>query len=441
MRLVCKVLCTIISTATLTVSGPVRIAQATNPTTYPYGGSIDSSGFVSKGVASRLLFDTVQFEDVTFEEQADFTFAIFPHSGVRFNIAEFKDLAWFNWAVFKGSAEFLAVTFEGHTHFDLSRFVYTASFASSQFRDIASFEDAVFDTSASFAFACFDDDVKFKGVKFFGPVSFNSAGFYGKADFSDSRFDTTASFVDAVFWDTVLLGSEKSHKFNFRRTTFETGAVLLLCDLVELDIQIEKLKHIRLEETLSYFMKKDIIEHLKHTSFKEDAGARHELSYLFAKSTMYQSKTEPHEGDSLGATPSCLLRFKMTTYDWMMGLGYKSYRLFPWAVGFIIFFAFVYWSRKKMRSEVNRYVLRAGERRPPELATMDSLLNAVYFSLKVFFPLKFRRSLLTHFSTWPKVVIGFEWLLGTAFWAAFLFFTLSQSAAFPSIVRRLFGLY
>ncbi len=395
-----------------------------NPTTYPYGGILNSSGFVSNNMDPPLMF----------EEKAKFEFATFPQRGVRFNHAVFRDIAWFNDAVFKGSADFLAVTFEGHTQFDLSRFEYTASFASSEFWDGASFEESTFDTRASFVNTRFDGYVRFVGVKFFGPVDFNNAKFNGKTNFSNARFDTTASFTDAVFSDTLVLGSEKSHKFNFRRTTFMPGAVLLLNNLVELDIQEEKFEHICLKETLSYFAKKDIIEHLKRKSFKEDAGAQHELSYLLARSTMYQNQSHTYTRNTACEFWKWPQWGLTAIYYRTMGLGYEPFLLFYWVVGLIPFWALYY--QWKMTNAVNTYVFK-GMANWPEPSKVDSFLNALYFSSMVFFPLTFKRRVLSHFSTRQKTAVGFQWLLGT--FALIAFLTQSQPAAIWNSVRNLFG--
>ena len=332
----------------------------------------------------------------------------------------------------------------------------------------------MFDSLAYFLFAHFASRANFIGAQFDSLADFSSALFWSPVDFREARFDSaaTASFARTTVRDTLFLGAQGSddvQRFDFRRVQFLSagrdvrvsprlilisgsvdsvevrypGAAVVLYGPVELQMQQAKFSFLRLAERLSYFEKEDIITYLKEKSYagSDQDQERFELDYLLARSTMHQKKSGTYERY---AWYSPTLRWNQF-YDALMGFGYRPFKIFGWAVLFILFWSLYY--LLVLPNQINQYldvkartVSRTGGSRWRPRYHYDHLvstfISCVYFSAMTFFTFRLKKDILTHFSPREKYVIVGEWTLGFLVYLAFL--TLSQSGSILQQLKSLF---
>lgn len=369
---------------------------------------------------SGAAFDAAFFVDATFNSRASFGEAAF-ESAALFDRAVFSGPATFEGSTFSGAADFIDVEFGSGASFSPARFERRASFFTARFEGLADFDGATFEDAASFKSTRFEDGVTFRGVTFTGrvdfrgasidsigvfdgaafeqgatfegaalggAVDFSSARYWGATDFWDAldfrgaRFggDTVADFSRASVRDTIHIGSwdeGADHRFDFRRVNFleggrearpsdttdvdYPGAAVVLHGPADVQLQVEKFDFLRLADGLSYFDKRDIVTYLKTHSFDSDGQevARFELDYLLARSTMHQGRTGTHEAYSWHDAQWWL----NVGYYYLMGFGYRPFRIFLWAGVMVLAFAVFY--RLRMADDVHAFVQNNGEDHAP----------------------------------------------------------------------------
>ena len=437
--------------------------------------------FKSSAIFSYTHFkNSVDFGGASFHNTANFTFAKFDSIanfaslaklfsnfwGGGFqkihhdNVTFFKD-AFFDYAQFEGRADFEGTDFKGEVHFTDAQFKSVADFESA-FNGIADFEYTEFDSHADFSGAFFNNRVSFQTARFKSWVSFEFANFNGQVDFRIAQFDS-AVFDGAVINNKLILGAprgqkfefdvnsgalslspSKGQKFNFYRTFFTSNAKLELWDQVELAIHSEKIKYISITDSLSYFLKRDIIENLKNFSFKNDQRAKFELDYIFDKSTMYQEESDYY------LKKQWYKRIGNCIYYHTMGLGYHPFRLIWWAFVLIMGFTAIYFIR--MPTQINRYISkdevqkdnqsikrRRVRQRAGNLPIIDTIINCFYFSALLFFTVRLKKDLLAFFETKEKRIILIEWLVAILTYAAFFLLSKEGSIAY-SIIKKFMGI-
>jgi len=397
----------------------VSFSQEKNPTVYPYGGVPDSSLF------QQWLFRIPSYDDI-------------------------PDTNWLK----KVSIIFKIANFAG------ANFQTTAYFGGSLFFCDANFYRANFHDDADFMMAYFEDQADFKNTKFHNFTYFFGAKFFAEANFVGAQFDSLPDFERSYIGDEFHIGSKEDQKFDFTRTNFSPQAKLILCELTEINIQTEKIKYISLSKTLTYSLKRLIIDHLKEKSFPDNSKAKFELEYIFEKSTLYQEKRDLLISDGSGYVESSYYIsenewyyfwkwpkwFITTLYYITMGMGYRPFRLAWWVLGFIILFTFVYYLW--MPGQINTYIAKgderkttSGSRRKRKRRTAhphftDTILNCFYFSSMMFFTFRLKRDILTFFSTKEKRVVVGEWFIGLIIYISFL--TLSKSGSILHTLKSLF---
>jgi len=439
--------------------------------------SLADFGFVH--FDSRADFEGAQFDSgagftwAQFDSRADFKQAQF-HSLAVFHAAQFDSQACFGSAQFHGRAVFEGAQFDSRANFGWAQFHSRADFKQAQFHSLADFGLAQFDSLTDFEGAQFDSGADFRWAQFIDIVDFNSAVFNNQIDFRWAHIDSIVDFSLAEIKDTVLVGIEKANelqRYDFMRATLleagidtieadsakgnpqqishSPGAKIELYGPVDLKIQLEKFKFITLCNELDYYSKKDIISTLKQVSFKgnEYQKERFELDYIFAKSTMYQSKSTKYARNrwyQVWKYPNWSLNI---LYYITMGLGYRPFRLAWWVLDSIIAFSIFYFF--KMRDSINRYILKKYEMKESKgikrkrvakngrnISHTESLMNCFYFSSMLLFTFRLKGEILTFFGLKEKRIIVGEYLLGLLIYISFL--TLAKSGSILHNLKSLF---
>ncbi len=297
-----------------------------------------------------------------------------------------------------------------------------ANFRFSRFRQ-ADFKYAKFYGQTDFSYAEFNNRADFRGAQFDSLV-----------DFRDAQFDSLADFERAIIGDKFFIGSRQGQKFDFTRTVFSSNAKLILCELVELDIQTEKIKYIDFDDELSYNLKRLIIDNLKDNSFNNNSKAQFELEYTFAKSIMYQEPGDEYIKNKWYQVWKWPKRFLNTLYYLTMGLGYRPFRLAWWVLGTMILFTV--WYYISMREQINRYIIKDEKKQTENSHPIDLFINCLYFSSALFFTFRFKKDILTSFERKERWIIVSEYLIGFLVYIAFL--TLAKSGSILHNLKSLF---
>ena len=347
-----------------------------------------------------------------------------------------------------------------------------ANFSFASFDSRADFSRASFDSLTYFFSASFDSLADFSRAEINDHIMFLSADLLGSFDFRFARFDSAAvvTFHRTHLGDSLLLGDSIPFTlphFDFTRanllsagekvipadtvrnqkakTITYPGAKIILFGPVDLKMQLEKFKFIAFPDSLGYFEKKDIVTTLKEVSFPGTAQAkeRFELDYIFAKSTMYQKQTFRYERYPF-YHPSA---WRDSIYYHLMGLGYRPFKIFIWAIVFVALFAVCY--LLKMPDRINTYLTdekgvfkvrsKMGKRtftRFKYRHLTNTVINCVYFSCTMFFTFRLKKDVLTFFNHLEKRIVVFQWVLGFAVYVAFL--TLAKSGSILHTLRSLF---
>lgn len=129
-------------------------------------------------------------------------------------------------AQFYGEAYFRGVRFDGVADFGHAHFNSEASFGGARFEKLADFSCAYFDSVVSFWSVHFNSDVDLTSARFDG-LFLERARIAGEFRVGEFRFVP-----------------DNRQEFDFTRTIFLPSAKLVLHELVELNIQPEKLKYI-----------------------------------------------------------------------------------------------------------------------------------------------------------------------------------------------------
>jgi uncharacterized protein YjbI with pentapeptide repeats len=375
------------------------------------------------------------FTGIRFDESAEFVEVVF--DTVTFASAQFDGNIIFSESVFNNLADFRSAKFDSVLDFSRAVFRERANFSKTKFRDVVNFRHTKFDSQVSFEEAIFSSPVDFSYSTFTGPVNFSEVTSQGTLQFRGTQFNNIVDFRDAtldslifdraVIVDKFKLGSVSGQEFDFRRAILASNAKLELHELVELNMQTEKVRYITLLDSIGYFLKKDIVENLKNRSFKEDKQARFELDYLFARSTIYQKESGNFERFS-AFQPTYWIQF---LYNATMGLGYRPFRLLWWIViiiaGYSIFYVIA------VPHEINQYISgnREQEKNSDEVSNdiklTNTIINCLYFSSMVFFTFRLRRDILISFDVSKTRIVVSEWVLGFLIYISFLSFSKSGS--------------
>lgn len=420
-----------------------------------------------------------------FDEGGDFngsifeTFTIFTSARFKgtadFNSTSFARISNFNVAKFELRAIFANTIISGPLYFRRTLFYDQASFNGSLFEEKLVFQNAIFIGPSYFRDVRISDEIDFSGASFFGPIDF------GVSDIGESQ-GGIVRFYNATLRDTLSIGKtyssytikdsiardsltyrtfdlRRAHLLESGRTTLRIdtllydlydnsspsevgplifpGAIIEIHSPVLLQLEIEKFKFIQLEETLSYFQKKDIISTLIQESFNspEQARERFELEFIFSKSTMYQERSE-YGTSAQGYRKLGLGRQALNSvYYVTMGLGYRPFWLLFWGLGIIAGFALVY--LVKIPTEINRYLdVKNSNSLRKEWRIISDAISCSYFSAMVFFTLRLKRNILAEFGSREKTYIVLQWCLGFAAYASFVF--LSKSGSILHSIRSLF---
>lgn len=298
--------------------------------------------------------------------------------------------------------------------------------------------------TADFRFARFNQ-ANFRNAKFSGKVDFRYAEFQNRADFWGAEFNNVADFrfaqfkipADfdrAVIRDKFYIGSRQGQEFDFTRTIFFSPAKLVLCEFVEINFQYEKIEYITLLDTLSYNLKRLIIDNLKQKSFKNDSKAHFELEYVFAKATMYQSTGDKYIKNRWYQVWNLPGAMVSNFYYLTMGLGYRPFRLVWWVIAIIFLFSFWYFT--SMRDPVSRYLIANDKEKEQDSHAFDQFINCLFFSTSLFFTFRLKKEILKSFERKQRWIIIFEYLIGFLVYIAFL--TLAKSGSIIHNLKSLF---
>ncbi|MBD3287799.1 hypothetical protein GF337_03270 [candidate division KSB1 bacterium] len=385
---------------------------------------------------ARFLKDA-DFRETVFKKEADFVAARFMDStcfrdaqflkSANFSDARFIEKADFQESIFHSSAEFRDVVFESEANFALASINKQAQFDRSHFRGPVLFSYSRFDSALSFGYSSFAEKAHFRGAQLEECVDFREASFIK---------DAIVDFTSAQIRNDVLLGSSRAddiQKYDFRLAVLFNDANIILYHPVDILMQHEKIRYIKLPENLDYFSKKVIIEGTKQASFEDDKydEQRFEMDYVFAKSTMYQEKsTLPVESKwyHISRYPQWIGN---TIYYWTMGLGFRPFRIIYWMLGTIILFALFYLIF--FPTKINKYVFE-DEDKPAQFT--DTIINCLFFSFNLFFTFRLKREIVTFFEAGQKRLILVEWVLGFVSYIAFI--ALAKSGSILHSLKILF---
>lgn len=449
-----------------------------NPTTYPYGGFIDKTigfSFAEGEYPNLVKYKKAIFFSLTFEKDAFFKFAIFDtiadFSFTKFQVpaifvySDFRFNSKFRPTMFKDYVGFRHATFRKFTDFSVSEFSKDTYFTDARFLKGAKFDDAVFYQKAFFNSAMFDSTVTCHNAKFLDNIQLEQASFKNDAwfDFGTSTiYDTVTIGRDERVTNTshfdfigIITESREPQNINFLFTSFpakdsikaypdSTNKLyktfkqkIILKGKVNLKIQLEKFHLLEFDQTLNYFARKNIISELKQNSFdgQEFIKERFELDYLLAKSTMYISK-------STGQIEK--LKFYNSLQWWInsfyfitMGLGYRPFWLFYYALILIFIFSIIYFF--KMRYAIADYIHFAEnvnrDGKKIKLKKIEHLYNSIYFSTSIFLRIIFPKKILILMNSNQKKLVITEYLIGISF---IIYFILGAKPG--SIVTEIFEL-
>lgn len=404
-----------------------------------------NSSVIFDGAIFKKLAD---FSNTNFSYTASFIAVVFD-SSVEFGDALVRNQTNFDRAQFKQRVNFTTAKFYGPVKMNRTEFYGVVRFENSDFNSIASFEQAVFNNEVSFASSRFRDYVDFSGSKFNGNANFNRIEFRDNTDFSEVEFNgptyfigaklSNASLIRSKIIDKFYVGSESGQRLDLTRTIFYEKAKLILCDIVDLSIQSEKLIHLFIYDSLNYAIKKLIFDYLKNKSYKEDKESQLELAYIFAKSTMYQNKHQEFYSEISWFN---IKRWSQLIYELTMGLGYRPFRLIWFAVILMIIYALLYFLL--IPDKVKEY-MNSGEKKTKNrtnysanrfLKFSDVFIACFYFSSMIFFTLRLKKDILAFFDIKEKLIIVTEWLGG--FIIYLMFITLSKSGVIFQQLKSLF---
>jgi uncharacterized protein YjbI with pentapeptide repeats len=167
----------------------------------------------------------VTFSSAVFEEEADFSSAVFSLGGA-FKLARFKKKAKFQKAAFHFGAIFEQTAFEDVADFSDATFPSNAFFMYAKFHQQAYFNNAVFAGEGDFEYATFHAGAYFFKTSFKGKADFSYVTFEYDVEFNKSSFQTEAIFSDAHFkgyggfWgygEEQVFGKGASAKFQYAR--------------------------------------------------------------------------------------------------------------------------------------------------------------------------------------------------------------------------------
>lgn len=215
---------------------------------------------------------------------------------------------------------------------------------------------------------------------------------------------------------------------------------IILAGTVRLKLQLEKFDYLALDDTLSYFEKRNIIDYLKESSYSGPnfAQERLELDYLLAKSTAGQRVSTVYE-KLPWYSPTLWMR---ELYYLTLGYGYRPFRLVFWALGILMAFAMVYLSfyGGDFCRQVATYVARLADPKAKwdgEVwqSLAEAVVYCVWFSATILFALRLKPGVLVHFTPREKKWIIGEYLAGLALYALFVF--LSKAGSIWSTVIHL----
>ncbi|HEX9971316.1 MAG TPA: hypothetical protein VGD14_04520, partial [bacterium] len=274
----------------------------------------------------------------------------------------------------------------------------------------------------------------FRYAEFQNQADFWGAEFVSAADFRFAQFDAPADFDRAVIHDKFYIGSRQGQEFDFTRTIFSPSAKIVMCEFVEINFQYEKIKHIALLDTLSYNLKRLVIDNLKGKSFKNDSKAHFELEYLFAKATMYQSTGDKYIQNNWCQFWNLPGAMVSNFYCLTMGLGYRPFRLVWWVLGVI--FLFAVWYFISMKEQVNRYLITDEKKQEQGSHFLDQFINCVFFSASLFFTFRLKREILKSFERKQRWIIIAEYMMGFLVYIALL--TLAKSGSIIHNLKSLF---
>jgi len=462
----------------LLLAGGRTLAQTeTAPPAYPYGGVEDAQRY-REWRSTRVALN--------FASPVDFRSKRFVHLA-NLRAARFDSLVDCYLTTFEAAADLWGASFRQRAQFTYANFLAPANFRHAVFHDQAEFDRTSFWKRADFAYATFYQDANFHEAKFYNRADFSHADLRGRSDFSqtlvgdrldfsnatilnrldlrEAEFDPNAEadFSLATIADTLLLGGSQIQRFDFLQAKLlpaaelappdagasstgqpmrtAPGAKIILCNPVRLSIQPEKFKFIALNDTLSYFVKKDIIELLKREDFAADKSAQFELDYIFARSTLYQKVSDDYEEYAL-LHPTRCWRF---IYNATMGLGYRPFRMI-YFMGFLVL-AYTLFYMIRIPARINAYIsktfgpyrsLKSESGDEVRLGMKETLINCLYFSALTFFAFRLKGEYLTFFNPREKNSVISEWLVG--FLVYILFVTLSKSGSiWHNLKSILFG--
>jgi uncharacterized protein YjbI with pentapeptide repeats len=145
------------------------------------------------------------FSGATFEQNANFVSATFDQGAVHFRGTRFVADVVFTEANFHRAAVFAEVMFGGKADFCLARFSGSANFQKARFsEDLAIFASVKFFRLAHFENARFGKaGARFSQAEFHQSVKFDEACYAGYADFQQARFSGLASFKCSKFCDFI----------------------------------------------------------------------------------------------------------------------------------------------------------------------------------------------------------------------------------------------
>ena len=118
------------------------------------------------------------------------------------------------------------------------------------------------------------------------------------------------------------MGSQENQFYDLTRAIFSPNSKLVIYDLAELILQVEKIQHITLCDTISFNLKRLIIDYLKDKSYKNNKKAQFELEYIFSKSTMFQEPGDEYIKNKWHQIWKWPKWFINTLYYITMGLGW-----------------------------------------------------------------------------------------------------------------------
>ena len=134
-------------------------------------------------------------------------------------------------------------------------------------------------------------------------------------------------------------------------------------------------------------------------------------------------------------------------YYHLMGLGYRPFKIFIWALVFVALFAVFY--LLKMPDRINTYltnekgVFKVRSKMGKWTFTRfryrhltNTVINCVYFSCMMFVTFRLKKDVLTFFNHREKRIVVFQWVLGFVVYVAFL--TLAKSGSILHTLRSLF---